>query len=122
MKAKPSVTKFIMDELFAPCDIDKTLVSECSCDEEDAIELNYYGTMKWYKPHKRNIEFLRTLKKRGYFIIVWSANGPQWVKEVVTKLKLTDVVNLGIVKPNKYIDDLSCEEWMGVRIDLKDDE
>lgn len=63
-------------------------------------------------PHKKHIEMLKDFKRHGCMVMVWSAGGADWAREVVTKLGLTDSVDLIITKPLHYIDDLPADEWM----------
>lgn len=70
-------------------------------------------------PHKKQIKLLKDFKARGYKVVVWTAAGAIWAKEVVNKLKLNNYVDLIISKPLKYVDDLPAQEILGSRIYLK---
>lgn len=72
------------------------------------------------KPHEAHIKLLKQQKGRGKAVVVWSAAGYLWAKEVVEKLELEEYVDLIMAKPCKYIDDLPCEEFMGNRIYIKE--
>ncbi len=112
----------IPSELVVFCDVDKTLVSPFEdFDNGTRIDLNYYGKIKKFRIHLKNIEFLRSLKERGYYIVVMSGNGSEWAKETVKGLKIEHLVDLTMMKPLKYIDDLECKEWMGARIYLEEE-
>lgn len=67
-------------------------------------------------PHKRQIDFI---KKSAQFnkdtIVVWSAGGQPWAKAVVKALGLKPYVKYVIAKPDFYVDDLHCTEFMGYR-------
>lgn len=98
-------------ELIFPTDIDETLITYNNINPNEAIEMNYYGQKKTVMPLKNNIAFLRAMKARGYYIIAWSGNGYGWVKEVVTKLGLDDVVDLRMSKFSKCLDDKKIGSW-----------
>lgn len=70
-------------------------------------------------PIEDSIELLINESKRGMFIVVWSAGGYEWAKEVVRGLELEPYVDLIMSKPLGYIDDLACNEWMGQRIRVR---
>ncbi len=113
----------VSDELVFPCDIDDTLLFEYASfgtnKEEDWISLDYYGTTvrRWIS--RKHVAFLKSLRARGYYIILWTGNGKQWADEVNDKLGLEDIVSQTMMKPLKYLDDLDCKEWMGKRIYLE---
>lgn len=63
-------------------------------------------------PNTPTIELLKSAKRRGHFVIVWSAGGEHWAFEAVKKLKLTKYVDFVMEKPGKCIDDLPTSHWM----------
>lgn len=94
------------------CDIDGTLVIWHMDTHPNAITFDNYGNKVKLVPHKQNIEELKLLCNKGYKIIVWSAAGSEWAKEVVKKLKLTKYVSLTISKPEFFIDDLKSDMFL----------
>ncbi len=64
-------------------------------------------------PHDRHIKYLKTMKERGYCVIVWSAGGARWAQAVVDTLELGNYVDLVISKPGTYFDDKPATSWMG---------
>jgi hypothetical protein len=64
-------------------------------------------------PHKRHIKLLKDFKSKGHKICVWSGSGWEWSKKVVEILQLEAFVDIVMCKPKYYVDDLSCEEFMG---------
>ena len=111
----------VSQELLIPCDVDSTLIFDAASDDVEAIQMNYYGKEKWCRPSHKHIEFLHSLRERGYYIIVWSGNGKQWADEVVDKLGIRSLISQTMMKPLKYIDDLDCKEWMGTQIYLEEE-
>ncbi len=79
------------------------------------------GSKKSLKPHLRHIELLKSLKNRGYTVIVWSAGGGKWANSVVTTLGLADYVDIIMSKPIKWVDDITdANKVLGTRIYLYD--
>lgn len=102
-------------ELPVVIDVDETLITkfragDC-CDIND-IAFTYYGERVVAQPISVHIDLLKSYKQRGYEVTVWSANGNQWAKEVVTKLGLTDYVDIVASKPLKYVDDKPADSFM----------
>lgn len=64
-------------------------------------------------PNEQVINNLKQNHATGGTIVVWSAGGYIWAKEVVKVLGLSDQVDLIMSKPTRYVDDLPCNEWMG---------
>lgn len=114
--------KITESELIAYVDIDETLITSESIFETviDPIKLDYYGSEWEIYPKFKNIEFIKSLKNRGYYIIVHSANGWLHAKKVVELLQLCDFVDEIKTKPLKYVDDKSVETWFGPRIYFED--
>lgn len=63
-------------------------------------------------PHRKHIEQLKRHKARGHTVIVWSAGGSEWAKNVVEMLQLTSLVDVVMAKPTWFYDDLTVEEFM----------
>ncbi len=102
-------------------DVDKTLIFDCDKKTKNAIKVDYYGKDKWVRAHKAHIDFLKSLKTRGYYVIVHSANGWRWAKEIVIQLQLESYIDEVKPKSIKYLDDTPCEEWMGQRVYINEE-
>lgn len=109
---KPKITTA---ENIAYVDIDQTLITKVD-NKTGSLALDYYGTPWVVFPKKANIDFMKSLKARGYYIIVHSANGWQHAQKVIEVLDLNQFVDEIKTKPQKYIDDESVENWFGPRI------
>lgn len=105
---------FNENELRVVVDVDGTLIKPISSGvlSNKAIDVDYYGTTKRVVPMKNNIDLLKSYKKRGYEVTVHSANGVEWVKNVIAALSLTEYVDKGETKPLKYVDDNDANNWM----------
>lgn len=101
-------------------DVDDTLIEDIFNHKinDMTMEFNYYGQLALSSPIHSHIDLLKSYRARGYEITVWSANGWQWAKEVVEKLKLTEYVDIVATKPVKYVDDKPADSWMS-RVYLK---
>lgn len=108
--------KVIRNEQIIWCDVDSTLIEH----HEGTITVDYYGEKRKVKPHQEHISFLRSLKKRGCYIIVHSNNGYVWAETIVKALKLEDTVDQIMSKPYKVIDDAAPELWMPRNIWIQD--
>lgn len=109
-----------MSQLFGEptifCDVDETLViwGEHHGHHPDprAVTFNCLGTDFQLLPHFKHIELLKDFKKQGFKVIVWSAAGASWAREIVNKLSLTEHVDHILSKPTFYIDDKFPEDFM----------
>lgn len=110
----------VESELIAWVDVDGTLVDFYNRPGvmSYTVNLNYYGKEKEAVLLKKNIEFVRSLKKRGYFIIVHTNNGYRWGEEVVRTLELGDCVDLIMSKPSKVLDNEDPSVWLPKHINL----
>jgi hydroxymethylpyrimidine pyrophosphatase-like HAD family hydrolase len=97
-------------------DVDETLIFECDKKHKDGFKAIYYKETKWVRSHKKHIDFVKSLKDRGYYVIVHSGNGWKWAKEIICKLNLQDYVHEVKSKPIKHLDDKPSNEWMGQRV------
>lgn len=105
-------------------DVDDTLVmwnknESFPRDTEGVVEFSdpyREGISLYLKPHRKHLELMHTWKKRGYGIVVWSAGGAPWAKEVVETLKLEHLVDVILTKPEKYVDDLQANAILGTRV------
>lgn len=68
------------------------------------------GEKLWLVPHKVHITKLKAYKDTGAKVIVWSAGGGQWAKDVVTQLGLENYVDACLPKPDIAYDDLPADE------------
>lgn len=110
--------KVTESDLVTYFDIDNTLIKRTEIKGD--LELDYYGT-KWYVDRSiKNIEFLISLKARGYYVVVHSSNGWQHAKRVIELLKLENFVDEIKSKPQKYCDDQDVQVWFGPRIYFND--
>jgi len=100
-------------------DIDKTLVKP-SLDGD--VVLSLYGIEGTYKIFHKNVEQIKTHLARGWYIIVWSNNGPGWAKTVIDYLKIDQNKIQIMNKPIKIFDDEDATVWMPKRIHLHEDE
>lgn len=64
------------------------------------------GEVTAHSPHRKHIWFLKKLKARNFYTIVWSSNGTAWAEAAVKALGLEDHVDLVMSKPEKIVDDL----------------
>jgi phosphoserine phosphatase len=93
-------------------DIDNTLVfSLREYPHEVTHEVVKVGGRKFWV-HAPHIEMMRDFKARGHSLIVWSAGGAEWAEAVIVALKLTDLVDVVLSKPDWYIDDKKASEFM----------
>lgn len=76
----------------------------------------YDNSVNYLIPHQQHIDLIKKYKGRGFFIIVWSAGGVRWAESVVKTLGLENYVDKVMTKPAKYVDDLSCDKWMGNKV------
>jgi hypothetical protein len=72
----------------------------------DIITLEEGGRLHQFIPHTKNIEFIKKLKLQGYGLIFWSAGGNDWCERIVKELKLEDIADICMSKPEFAIDDL----------------
>lgn len=93
-------------------DVDGTLVTRKKPDDFTLpIEFNNYGVIEYLYPIAEHVNLIIKNKNKGCFIVVWSQNGHAWCVEVLTKLGLTDCVDLVMTKPSIYVDDLEFGDW-----------
>lgn len=107
--------KVVNNENTAYFDCDDTLVlyvDDSGNPKDEFITLDFYGEKKRLKVHQAHVSFLKSLKKRGFEITVWSGNGNQWAAEVCKKLGLEDYVDYAKGKPSKVIDDMDSPNWI----------
>ena len=102
-------------------DVDDTLIMDPKDQDEDTYFIDPYDGLQTRRAvHKRHVKLLKDHYAKGYFVIVWSANGQRWAERVVEALGLNNFVHAILAKPIKIVDDLPVTEWMGPRIYLED--
>lgn len=119
-----AMMKFLSKESTIFFDVDDTLVMH-DPDLPDIGKIDivdpYDATLIFtLTPHKRHVKLLKDKHARGYGVVVWSAGGAAWANAVVNALHLTEYVDLVCAKPNAYVDDVKCEDFIGPRIYLED--
>lgn len=107
-------------------DVDETLIFwKTDQDPNDVVIkiVNPYQSFKYIEvvPHLRNIEMLKDNKGKGRSVIVWSAGGVFWAKNVVEALNIQSYVDLILPKPVMYADDTDMKDWGCQRIFLGKD-
>lgn len=65
-----------------------------------------------YTPHREHLEIINRFSKRGLPIVVWSAGGYKWARQIVDEYKLNRKVSAIMAKPQWFMDDLRAEEFM----------
>lgn len=102
-------------------DIDETLVLRYpkKYPHLPTMVFNYYGMPKELAIHEEHVALLKSYKKRGFFIRVWSNNGDAWAVEVIEKLGLADFVDSIENKNVKFVDDLKADKVLGSRVYIK---
>lgn len=73
-----------------------------------------YQKYVYLKPNHPMIASLKYYGKiKHKIVIVWSAGGWKWARNVVMGLDLMDYVHFCMSKPLKHFDDLPCDKFMG---------
>lgn len=111
----------ITNNLVVAFDIDDTLLmyNETGKPQENSIEIMHplNGYYEYPIPHQAHIKLLKNYKAQGYHVIVWSAQGYEWVLATIKALKIEDYVDLKMSKLIKYVDDLKGPEGiLGSRV------
>jgi predicted phosphatase len=111
----------IKNDKILPVDIDETLISYVANERGD-FTTDYGDEVVHLKAKRMNIALLKHHKTvRGYYVLVWSANGKEWAQKIIMALGLQQYVDIVMTKPHKYLDDKPVQEWLFDRIDLKDE-
>lgn len=94
MKTKNQMN-VIENDMVVFCDCDDTLVSwlEPTIPGPEKVSLDFAGKTVYLTPHQYHIDLLRTYNERGFYIIVWSANGNAHSRRVVEALGIEDLVS-----------------------------
>lgn len=82
--------------------------------QDKKIEVSNYGHAQHLVPHTKHIEALKKHHEDGHIVVVWSAAGALWAKNVVIALGLENHVHLTMSKPNLYYDDLIPNDFMPI--------
>lgn len=106
--------KVIEKDIIMNFDVDETLIIQDYPREvaDFVIELDDHGFKQFRVPNYNMIDCLKKNYSKGNHIVVWSANGYKWAKEVVTKLGLSKYVHYVQTKPDLVFDDLRPEEFI----------
>ena len=116
------MSQLINSDMVVTFDCDDTLViwndNEYWVSGSDKVcfEDPYDKSMIFLYPHTQHINLMKKYKAQGYTVIVWSAGGSLWAKEVVDKLKINNLVDVIMSKPIKYVDDLPASQILGSRV------
>ena len=78
----------------------------------DGTLLDVNANRELYNKYKYNIDQVKRHKERGFFVVIWSANGYDHAFWAVERLGLTDYVDQIMTKPNSYFDDKDANDWM----------
>ncbi len=109
------MNKLIENYKVVMVDIDETLamanLSEFPSDE--AIQLNYGPGPIWVVPNRKNLNLVEKFYKLDYSVILWSKTGADWAFAIAKAFDIDHMVTLYLTKPQFYIDDQPCENWMG---------
>lgn len=98
--------------VFFDCDDTLCIWNPTQEQAERGIKFNNYGYEVNLVPHLRHIESLKLHKARNHRIVVWSAGGWEWAKEVVKVLELTEYVDVIMSKPKWVYDDLPASSFI----------
>lgn len=107
---------YIENQHMVAFDVDNTLVlwgDNPYSPGPEKIEFNNYGQRVYLTPHAEHIFLLKTYKPRGFGVLVWSAAGAEWAKEVIDKLGLSENIDLILSKTCKFFDDLPANKILG---------
>lgn len=92
----------IESELIVGIDVDGTLIVP---DPKGSLQLAYGSSIQSFKPIIAHVDLLKEYKKRGFYVIVWSAGGYKWALQAVQALKLERFVDQILSKPIRHVDD-----------------
>lgn len=112
------------DDQVVTVDTDDTLVmwsDKYQSPHDNAIPIidPYDNSTNYLIPNQKHIDLIKKYKGRGFLVIVWSAGGAKWSHSVVNALSIESYVDLVLTKPNRYLDDIPCQDWMGNRVYIK---
>lgn len=107
----------IDEQVIVTTDVDGTLVRRIEGERYDGEVITvinpYDGIAYKYAVHTEHVELIKQYAGRGFFNIVWSANGVGHAESIAKKLGLyPGVVNLVMTKPMKHLDDKRDAEFI----------
>lgn len=116
--------KIIAHNHVVMCDVDSTLVMHENpypnlslrlfLKVPDPIEPDKFISVL---PNEPMIRLLKEELAAGKHVVVWSRGRYAWATNVLIALGFKDYENLTVMsKPDAYLDDKPCEEWMGPRV------
>lgn len=89
-------------------DVDDTLAiwpKDFRINKPGRVKFLYGGENVYLEEHSFHTLFLKQCYLRGDHVIVWSANGYEWARQVVAEFKLEQHVSLVMSKPIRHVDD-----------------
>jgi len=114
------MSQIIGNDFIVFVDCDDTLCMWVNPDSPSAGAVEfiepYTKSTLYLHPHFQHIELIKKYKQQGYTVIVWSAGGSLWAKEVVDKLGISDDVDFVMSKSIKFVDDLPANEVLVGRV------
>lgn len=107
------------------CDIDSTLIMHVNPYHNDPWKL--VRVIDPLNPEQfisvaRNEPMIRILREElhaGKLVVVWSQGRYEWAVAVLQALGIDHENIVVMSKPNVYLDDKPCTEWMGHRVYLE---
>ncbi len=85
------------------------------------IDVQFAGKVVYLTPHTYHIDLMKMYKERGYYVIVWSANGWQHAERICKALKIEDFVDVVQCKLSKHVDDSdNAAAILGARVFCED--
>ncbi len=74
----------------------------------------------YLRPHEKHLFILKGYKTRGFQVIIWSAAGVEWTREIIKVLELEKYVDYAMNKFCAYVDDLPADQILGQHLYFKD--
>jgi phosphoglycolate phosphatase-like HAD superfamily hydrolase len=109
---KEKKVKVLNHEHIVCFDVDGTLALWHGKPEEHDVTISFYGEQLSIGEFYEVTRYLKSLKARGYLIVVWSGNGYEHAEQVVRGLELERYVDFVMSKPEKVIDNSNPMEWL----------
>lgn len=109
------------------CDVDDTILkwSDVTVPGPEKLSIEFAGKTVYLTPHTYHVDLLKMYRERGYYIVVWSANGYGHAARAVQALGLEYLVSgdHGHIqgKPAKHMDDSpDAAAILGPRVFVED--